>query len=153
MSEENTMENRIKDKNIWMRLLYMLLFAVFYSIAELVIAAVAVYQFLSVLFTGSKDERVGNLGIQLSAYAYQILQFQTFNTEDKPFPMADWPEAKTLTAEKDKPKAAPRKRATTRRATTKKSAPKAATSKRTSKTNKEESQAAEAKSTDEQAPE
>ena len=140
MSEENKeydMNTIVKDKSIWVRLLYMLLFAFLYSVAEFVILAVVVYQFLHVLLTGgNKDEKIAALGSQLSVYVYQILQFQTFNTEDKPFPMADWPEAKKLTAEADKPKAAPRKRSTTRKtpakkATTRKPAAKKTTTKRT----------------------
>ena len=126
MDEENKaydMNTIVKDKSIWLRLLYMLLFAFLYSVAEFVIFAVVVYQFLHVLLTGGdKDERIANLGSQLSVYVYQILQFQTFNTEDKPFPMADWPEAKKLSQTEDKPKAAPRKRTTTRKTPAKKTA-------------------------------
>ncbi|MDQ7001224.1 MAG: DUF4389 domain-containing protein [Ghiorsea sp.] len=109
MSEEHKpydMNTIIKNKSVWIRLLYMLLFAFLYSAAEFVVLAVVVYQFLHVLLTGGdKDERVLNLGSQLSVYVYQILQFQTFNTEDKPFPMADWPDVKKSTAktEENKP--------------------------------------------------
>ena len=137
MSEENKefdMNTIVKDKSIWVRLLYMLLFAFLYSAAEFVILAVVVYQFLHVLLTsGNKDERVKNLGSQLSVYVYQILQFQTFNTEDKPFPMADWPEAKELSATKDRPKAAPKKRSTTKKPTARKTTRKPAAKKATPK--------------------
>jgi len=133
MSEENKefdMNTIVKDKSIWVRLLYMLLFAFLYSAAEFVILAVVVYQFLHILLTGgNKDERVKNLGSQLSVYVYQILQFQTFNTEDKPFPMADWPEAKKLSTTKDKPKAAPKKRSTTKKPTARKTTRKPAAKK------------------------
>ena len=136
MSEENKefdMNTIVKDKSIWLRLLYMLLFAFLYSVAEFVIFAVVVYQFLHVLLTGGdKDERIANLGSQLSVYVYQILQFQTFNTEDKPFPMADWPEADTVsmeneTAEEAAPKTAAAKKTTTRKTTTRKPAAKKST--------------------------
>jgi len=109
MSDEKNVEECIKDKNVWIRLLYMILFTILYSIAEVVIFAVAVYQFLYVLFTGNKDDKILNLGKSLSAYVYQVLQFLTFNTESKPYPMGDWPDAKLLAAEMDKPKRAPRK--------------------------------------------
>ncbi len=122
MSEENKeydMNTIVKNKSIWLRLLYMILFAFLYSVAEFVILAVVVYQFLHVLITGgNKDENITKLGTQLSTYVYQILQFQTFNSEEKPFPMSDWPEAATLTTEK--PKAAPRKRATAKKPAAKK---------------------------------
>ena len=122
-TKEYDMNTIVKHKSIWLRLLYMILFAFLYSVAEFVILAVVVYQFLHVLITGgNKDDKIAALGAQLSAYVYQILQFQTFNTEDKPFPMADWPEAKLLAAEADKPKRAPRKRTTTRKTPAKKTA-------------------------------
>ena len=136
MSEENKefdMNTIVKDKSIWVRLLYMLLFAFLYSAAEFVILAVVVYQFLHVLLTGgNKDERVKNLGSQLSVYVYQILQFQTFNTEDKPFPMADWPAATKLSAAKAK--AAPKKRATAKKPAARKTTRKPAAKKAAPKT-------------------
>ncbi|MDQ6981341.1 MAG: DUF4389 domain-containing protein [Ghiorsea sp.] len=150
MSEENKpydMNTIVKNKSVWIRLLYMLLFAFLYSAAEFVILAVVVYQFLHVLLTGGdKDERVANLGSQLSVYVYQILQFQTFNTEDKPFPMSDWPAAKKLTAEADKPKAT-RKRTTPRKPAAKK------TTTRKPRAKKEEPKADENNPTDNTPPE
>ena len=123
MSDEKNVEECLKNKSVWIRLLYMILFTILYSIAEVVIFAVAVYQFLSVLFTGNKDEKILNLGKSLSAYVYQVLQFLTFNTESKPYPMGDWPDAKLLAAQTDKPKRAPRK-TTTRKPAAKKPAAK-----------------------------
>ena len=89
---EEEMKQRLSNRDIWMRGLYMLLFVIAYSIAELVIAVLAVFQFLVVLFTGSGNENALRLGNNLSTYVYQILQFQTFNSETKPYPFADWPE-------------------------------------------------------------
>ncbi|MCF6208256.1 MAG: DUF4389 domain-containing protein [Ghiorsea sp.] len=142
MSDEKNVEECIKNKSVWIRLLYMILFTILYSIAEVVIFAVAVYQFLSVLFTGNKDEKILNLGKSLSAYVYQVLQFLTFNTETKPYPMGDWPEANILATEAPKPKRAPRKatakkptaRKTTRKPAAKKEAPKTDTTEDTTKT-------------------
>jgi len=149
MSEENKeydMNTIVKDKSIWMRLLYMLLFAFLYSVAEFVVFAVVVYQFLHVLLTGGdKDERIASLGGQLSVYVYQILQFQTFKTEDKPFPMADWPEVSELHAQEEKPKAAPRKRATAKKTTTRKPAAKKPATKKAAPKSKPRAKKAEAK--------
>jgi len=109
----NDIKTSVKNKGIWIRLLYMLLFAFLYYVTEFVIFAVVIYQFLHILLTGGKkDENVINLGMQLSSYVYQILQFQTFNSETKPFPMSDWPSDKHLLEEDKKPKRAPRPRKT-----------------------------------------
>jgi len=90
------MEQQLKPVNpgrdIWMRALYMLLFIFIYSAAEVVIALVAIGQFLTVAITGSKNDRLLKFGQSLSTFIYQIMQFFTFNSEQKPFPFAEWPE-------------------------------------------------------------
>ena len=70
----------------------MVLFAILYGLAEIVIWAVVIFQFLVVLFTGAKNERLLDFGQKLTTYIYQIVLFQTFNTEAHPFPFSDWPE-------------------------------------------------------------
>lgn len=111
MSDENVTEEikeHVKDTSAWTRLLFMLLFAALYWVAEVVIGVVVVFQFLCVLFTGNRNEKVLALGAQLSTYAYQIFRFLTYNSEEKPFPFADWPSDAAL-AEKSDSRAAEKK--------------------------------------------
>lgn len=122
------LKKNIKDGNVWKRLLFMILFSILYSAAEMVLVVVVLYQFLSLLFTGNKNDKVLSFGAQISTYAYQVFTYLTFNTEDKPFPMGDWPTDKPL-AEKPvepvKAKRAPRKPAA-KKVTTRKAAVKTA---------------------------
>ncbi len=127
MSDENVTEEfkeHVKDTSAWTRLLFMALFAVLYWVAEVVLAVVILFQFLSVLFTGNKNDKVLSLGAQLSTYAYQIFRFLTYNSEEKPFPLGEWPsdailseqEAAEAVAKRPARKAAsPRKRAPARK--------------------------------------
>jgi len=122
------LKNNIKNSSVWKRLLFMILFSILYSAAEVVLAVVVIYQFLSLLITGNKNEKVLSFGAQISTYAYQVFSYLTFNTENKPFPMNDWPSDKPLTEklkEPSKAKRAPRapaaKKTTTRKAPVKKS--------------------------------
>ena len=85
-------KKNISDINIWKRALFMLLFAILYGLAEVVIWAVVLLQFFIVLFTGSKNERLLGFGQNLTTFIYQIILFQTFNTERRPFPFGDWPD-------------------------------------------------------------
>jgi len=62
-------------------------------VAEVVLTLLVVFQFLVTLFTGKANEPLLKLGTNLSTYFYQIIQFQTFNTEEKPFPFSPWPDA------------------------------------------------------------
>ncbi|XOV82664.1 MAG: DUF4389 domain-containing protein [bacterium] len=85
-------KNRLADRSIWARGLYMLILVIAYSIGETLLAVIAVFQFLSALITGKVNESLQSFGANLSAYLYNILQFATFNSEDLPFPFSDWPD-------------------------------------------------------------
>ena len=85
------LKQHLKQKSTWMRGLFMLLFALFYSIAEIVIFAVVVFQFFLTLFTGKRNERLLKLGQSLSTYVYQIMLYLTFNAEYQPYPFGAWP--------------------------------------------------------------
>ncbi len=96
----------ITERNTWFRLFYMILFAMFFNIAEIVILAVVVVQFLSKLLLGEVNERLRSFGRGLGAYAQETIAFLTYHCEDMPFPFAPWP---TETRE-DKEQARPRRR-------------------------------------------
>ena len=83
---------RLTSRDLWLRLLYMILFAIAYSLAELVMVAVVIIQFVFILIAGSANDLLLRLGQNLTRYIADIIRFQTFNTEDKPFPFADWPD-------------------------------------------------------------
>lgn len=95
MNEES--KSKVADANEWLRLLFMLLYAtvVFYVI-KFIVAVILVVQFLSTLITGASLERLRVFSAQLSAYGYQILQYVSYNSDDKPFPFSDWPSGRAL---------------------------------------------------------
>jgi len=80
-----------KDRGTWIRGLFMLLFVAIYNVAAVLIGAVAILQFAWKLISGETNPRLLSFGEDLSRYFYQILRYLTFNTEEKPFPFADWP--------------------------------------------------------------
>jgi hypothetical protein len=89
---EHEIKQNLRNRTTWWRALYMLLFTVIYGIAEFVIAAVVLFQLLSVLLTGTTNERLLSLGQNLSTYLYQIVLFLSFNSDDHPYPLGDWPD-------------------------------------------------------------
>lgn len=99
-------QHHLKNAGTWTRLLFMLLFAIFYSVAEIVLLAVIIFQFLYTLVTGKTNARALRFGAQLSTYAYQVFMYLTYNTEERPFPFTDWPAASTGAAVKHKNSAA-----------------------------------------------
>jgi hypothetical protein len=77
----------------WVRLLYMILFAVLFKAAEFVMWIVVVFQLAVTLVTGGPVERLQRFGKQLSIYVYSLWLYLTYNTEKTPFPFSDWPTA------------------------------------------------------------
>lgn len=83
---------RASGPSIWIRGLYMLLFFIITRLTEAVVGLVMLVQFILKAATGETNKNLESFGDQLSRYIYEIVQFQTFNTEDKPFPFAPWPQ-------------------------------------------------------------
>lgn len=87
-----SLKKNLKSRSAWLRLFFMLVVVLLYSVSRLVVSAVVVLQFCWVLFTGETNKRLVNLGQALATYTYQIICYLTFNTEERPFPFdADWP--------------------------------------------------------------
>ena len=101
-SPYNEIREHIKRTSTWLRGFYIVLFAIFFGIAEFVIAAIVVFQFLHTLLTGKPNPRLLTLGQSISTYAYQILTYVSYNSDHRPYPFGAWP--------KGAPAAAPRKR-------------------------------------------
>lgn len=75
----------------WARFIYMLLFAVFLYIANMLAALLVVVQFVFALLTGSPNVRLRGFGAEVTQYIHQIWRFLTYNSEEKAYPFADWP--------------------------------------------------------------
>lgn len=87
-------EENIKSRSTWLRLLFMFAYYVIGTVATAVLSLVVVLGFFWVLFTGDKNGQLQQAGQAIAAYLYEIIRYLTFNTEDKPFPFGnDWPSA------------------------------------------------------------
>jgi len=81
-----------KDRSVWLRGFYMLIFMFFLGVAKFVALVVILFQFLTVLFTAETNKKLIHFGQSLSIYNYQIMMFLTYNSEEHPFPLGDWPD-------------------------------------------------------------
>lgn len=96
-NETPNVEENIKAKSTWIRLLYILVFCVIYAISRIVVFAVVALQFFWLLFTGETNARLTETGQSLATYTYQLVRYLTFNTDVRPFPFDDdWPSTKPL---------------------------------------------------------
>ena len=92
-SEQSDLEKNVKMRSTWVRLFFMIIFAFLYGLSRLVTAAVVVIQFFHVLFTGDTNEQLKTFGHSLAVYSYEVVDYLTFNSETKPFPLdAAWPD-------------------------------------------------------------
>jgi hypothetical protein len=87
------LSQHVKSRSTWLRLVFMLLFALIFYIAEMVLFAVAAIQILFKLFSGEPNVRLTAFGANLGRFIHQVAQFLTYNSEDMPFPFSDWPGA------------------------------------------------------------
>ena len=90
---DQSLKRHLTRRETWLRGLFIILFAVIYGIAEVVLWAVVLFQFLATLFTGERNPRLLRFGAQLCAFLYQVLMFVTFNRDRRPWPFDPWPGA------------------------------------------------------------
>ena len=93
MSEElDDLVDNIKEPSAWLRLAFMVVFAlVLYLVIAPIILVLMLAQALFSIITGDDNNNLRKFGAALSQFIYQILQFLTFNSDDKPFPFAEFP--------------------------------------------------------------
>ncbi len=84
-SEEKQSEQK---QRVWLRLLFMIIFAVLFGISETILAVGAVLQFGFLLFTGKRNDSIADFGAKLADWMRDVARFQTAVTEDKPFPFS-----------------------------------------------------------------
>lgn len=90
-----TMDNNLKEKLLvkskWLRGLFMLFFIIIKYLVSWLIAIIALFQFATDLITGQPNNRLLDFTKHLNLYLLQVVNFLTFNSEDKPFPFTNWP--------------------------------------------------------------
>ena len=130
--QDQTRDN-LSNKSTWMRLIYIVLFAIAFNIAEILIAIITVVQFFAVLFTKSPNARLQTLGGDLGGYIRDVAAFLTYQSDHMPYPVSDWgqpeptpeqePAPAPTVAPKPARKPAVKKKPAAKKAPPKKSAP------------------------------
>lgn len=92
--KQQDLENNVKSSATWMRLVFMIVTFALYALSRIVVIAVVVLQFLSVLFSGETNAKLQNFGQSLATYTYDIVLYLTFVSDETPFPFdRDWPDS------------------------------------------------------------
>lgn len=82
-----------RPRNLGVRALLMLLMALAFQLTAWVLACVAVLQLVLSVFADAGNDRLRSFGRSLGLYLAQIADFESFASEDAPFPFGDWPSA------------------------------------------------------------
>lgn len=97
---------------VWMRGLYIIVFGVILYFVFGLVWLLVIFQFLTKLFTGGLNQQLRRFAAPLSRYVSQMLNYITFQSDERPFPFSPWPA--------DEPPAKPPAQGGTRRVAKKK---------------------------------
>ncbi|MBP7252296.1 MAG: DUF4389 domain-containing protein [Alphaproteobacteria bacterium] len=91
---EEELKKNVADKDTWLRLVYMVVFAFAFYLASGLLFAVSLLQFLAKLFSGKVLDGLLNFGHSLASYLGQIAQYLSYTSNEKPFPFSEFPTQK-----------------------------------------------------------
>jgi hypothetical protein len=89
MADRDTeIAGNLTNPEVWIRLVFMLLYAAAFYIGIWIGAAVALIQLAFKLISGKSVPRLAEFGANLGTYLSQIIAFETFGSERRPWPMS-----------------------------------------------------------------
>ena len=92
-------EKTMRRESMVLRILWMLLFFLVWQVAVPLLGILVVAQLLYRLFYGAPSAHFMGFGDSLSQYLAHIGRFAVFSTDAKPWPVADWPQARAADGE------------------------------------------------------
>lgn len=91
MNEAHENSATSKHESIWLRLVFIFLFAIVLNIAEFALWLTVLVQFISKAVTGKTMATMTSFGHNLATFVYDVIRFLTFRIDDMPWPFAPWP--------------------------------------------------------------
>ena len=83
---------KLEREALAIRLAWMLLYGLAWQLAVPLLMLAVVLQLVYRLFKGKPHDGLARLGGGLGGFLAQIARFASFQVDDKPWPVADWPE-------------------------------------------------------------
>ena len=82
----------LKQGSAWVRVILMIAFAVvLYVIIPAIVLVLMLTQMLFVFITGDSNDNLRVLGTALSKYIFEVLQFLSYASDNRPFPFSAFP--------------------------------------------------------------
>ncbi|MDB9753236.1 DUF4389 domain-containing protein [Oceanospirillaceae bacterium] len=94
-------KNNLTSEEFWLRLVFMLLHLVLLEVAASVLVLLIVVQFLYRLFNESSHIAILKFSNSLGRFIHHSYRFLSYQTQSKPFPFNDWPEAEGMPHKED----------------------------------------------------
>jgi len=86
-----SIKEHAKDVDVWIRGLFILVFGVLFYVLFWIISLLVLFQFITKVITSKLNEQLMQFSNGLTLYAFQILNYMTFQSEERPFPFSPWP--------------------------------------------------------------
>ena len=88
----DTIIGNLKQGSAWVRVILMIAFAVvLYVIIPAIVLVLMLTQTLFVFITGDSNDNLRVLGTALSKYIFEVLQFLSYASDNRPFPFSAFP--------------------------------------------------------------
>ena len=85
-------KNNVKNKDTWLRGLFILIFGVIFYFLYGLIWLLVIFQFVTKVITGGLNSNLEQFSTRMTCYAMQILNYITYQSEERPFPFSPFPE-------------------------------------------------------------
>lgn len=79
-------------KSQWMRLAYMLLYVVIGYFISAIVFCIAIVQFVYKLINKEPNQKLLAFSHNFATYAKEIIEYLSYNSEEKPWPIGDYPQ-------------------------------------------------------------
>ena len=90
MDKEQIKKN-VQSTSLWYRVGMTLFFLLLLGFFEFLVVLITLLQLAFIVITGEPNANLKKLGRGFGKYVCHMIQFLTFNTDNKPFPFTDWP--------------------------------------------------------------
>jgi len=121
------MRANLTKGSTWTRLIYIILFSITFKVAGFIIAIITLVQFVTALINGgTANNRLQEFGGTLALYLRQVVDYLTYASDEKPFPIGPWPTDETAFHNAPSPQSTPQGTPKSAKSTAKTSAPKSA---------------------------
>ncbi len=85
-------KNNVKNTDTWLRGLFILIFGVIFYFLYGLIWLLVIFQFVTKVITGGLNSNLEQFSTRMTCYAMQILNYITYQSEERPFPFSPFPE-------------------------------------------------------------